>query len=177
MISLTTSPRRLASVVASWRVPASSDFSWASRLEIVWDSRESPSSVPRTSPGVLRNVSESVVRLVASCWVSSWSIVPESPLNASTTSNGDFVRSLVMTSSESCSASPRGSSARNFEPSSVRISIEPVVRLPIQASVTLNVTRTWSRSSSTLLIRPTSTPATVTWSSACSPAASLNSAS
>ena len=102
--------------------------------------------------------------------------MPESPSNASTTSNGDAVRASGITAPGSSASSPCGSSARYFEPSSVLISIEAEVRSPTQASVTVNVTSTRSPASSTSLDLPTLTPAMVTWSPDVSPAASLNSA-
>ncbi|ALE79132.1 hypothetical protein WY02_12570 [Pseudonocardia sp. AL041005-10] len=87
-----------------------------------------------------------------------------------------MVRSRPIGSSGFCSPSPRGSRARNLEPSSVAISIDAVVRLPTQASSTVNSTFTWSPSRETFCTRPASTPATVTRSLACRPAASGNSA-
>ena len=157
-------------------MPASSLRIWSSRLAIVVESRERPFSAPRMSSGVSWNVVASVSRLVASWVVSSWSSVPDRPSKAATTSSGDAVRASGIVVAGSSGAPPCGSSARYFAPSSVRIWMDALVWSPTQASLTLNATRTWSPSSVTDPTRPASTPAIVTMSPACRPAASVKSA-
>ncbi len=82
----TRSSSRAASVAVTPLLRASSRCSSASRVAMVLDSRDSPTSVVRTSSGVSRKVSASVENDRASCCSSIFSTVVDRPWKASATS-------------------------------------------------------------------------------------------
>ncbi len=150
--------------------------SWASRSETVRERAESPFAALRTWGGESLKVAEIVSKLLASWSVSISPMVSPSPLNAWVTSYGEVVRLAAIREPGSCGASPRGSTARYFSPSSVLMAMPTVEESPIQASFTRKSTRTFAPSRETPVTSPTFTPAMRTSSPSSSPADSVKSA-
>ena len=139
------------------------------------ESRLSPDSAPRNSSGVLRVRSARVVSDSASWSVSIWSDVEARPSKASTTSNGEEVRSAGIVPSSSSWPPPAGSRARNIAPRIVFTLIAARVSEPnLAASSTLKLTLTWPSSSAISSTFPTRTPAIRTSSFFLRPPASVN---
>ena len=103
---------------------------WASRLEIVRESRESPSSEVLTFSGLSRKASASTVKDFASWSVSICATVPPRSVKTATTSNAGAVRVSGISVTGLIVSSPAGSRARNFWPRIVRTLMAAAVLVP-----------------------------------------------
>lgn len=134
---------RASSTVDTWSRFVSSALISSSREAMVRERAETPSSAERNSSGVLRVRSASVVSDSASWSVSMAAEVSARPEKASTTSNGEVVRSTGISAPSASCPPPFGSRERNIAPSSVLTLMAAPVSSPNSESVlTRKLTRT-----------------------------------
>ena len=174
-ISSTMSWSRSSRTVETRSRLTSSVLSCSSFSATLDDSRRRPSSAPRNSSGVLRVRSASVVSDSASWSVSICAEVEARPSNASTTSNGEEVRSAGMGAAlVELAAAGRLERQEHRPEDRLDLDLGAGVAAEVGGVVDLEAHPHLSPSSSTSSTLPTRTPAMRTSSLTLSPPASVN---